>query len=117
MNPCLDCGIDLIPDNRWKRFTDAEKADHRRRGYYRHKGRGLCGTCHKAHWARGELVDYERSGRPVLELIEDFQHLDLDRSLSMRRRIQLAAPRLGMTPGALERAFYRARRNGKWEAA
>ena len=81
-----------------------------------HIGRGLCQRCYQRHRYHGELIDFERRSKPIRDVVEDFIHLDLDRNLSLNRRFELAAPRLGMTHAALSKAYYRAQKNGRWVA-
>lgn len=103
VTPCARCGQPCIHVRRC--YSD----EHRRAGLRRHYGRGLCHPCWTTAEARGELDEYPRSTWSREDLLEEWEFLqpELPADVSHTRRIKLAANRLGMSHGALEKALLR----------
>jgi hypothetical protein len=68
--------------------------------------RGLCGACYRWVYGHGHLDRYPRRTRTRDELMTEWEPLSVDHS------IERAAPRLGVTEAALDRAITRARKAG-----
>lgn len=90
------------------RLVSTARSNRRPKGVVANYGRGLCTQCYKAAEANDTLADYEVRVRSRDEVIEEYLGL----RLVGVRRIADAAPRIGMTPKALERALQRARKAG-----
>lgn len=92
---CNECRRAIHP-----RSSDAAREDA-------HDGRGLCSSCYKRADYHGQLIDHPRRTRTRDEVLEEWDWL---------RRAgvpwQHAHERLGMTAGAFQRAYYRARAAG-----
>lgn len=91
MRRCLDCDRPMHPKH------------HRARGVPRHVGRGLCRTCYKAAQVSGSLVDFERLTFSADELLDEWVLLRGE-----GYTVRQAAPRIGVSFAALDRALYRA---------
>lgn len=92
---CVDCGRKITP----------QKRAHE--GHPRHAGRGLCTACHARHKAHGTLIDFERKSWSREELLNEWVLLR-DEGIRMRD----AAPRIGVSYDALDRALCRALARG-----
>jgi len=108
---CGECGCTLIGHWTWARIPHDERPQLRADGYNRAAKRDTCCTC----YVRGRYVP-KTSGRstvPRVVVLESWQWLheqgELSRHDSRAKRIEQAAPRLGMKPKALERALDRAK--------
>jgi hypothetical protein len=77
-------------------------------GVGQHAGRGLCWRCYRRSRDDGTLIDYAPRSRRNDDVIEEWLELNM---LGVRE-IREAAPRMGMTIKALDKALYRARKNG-----
>lgn len=108
VDPCVRCGAPMIPDRRWRALTSEERSSSGQAG---HRARGLCNHCYLA--SRGDLADYERRSRPSVETAEEATRL-LDPTRPVASQLPHVAPRLGMTPAAVEKALARARAQG-WD--
>ena len=73
----------------------------------RHQGRGLCNPCYKTLHRDGGLEDYPRMFHAADEVLDDWVFLR-DQGYTIRN----AAPRMGMTFAALEKALERAKKRG-----
>ena len=70
-------------------------------------GRQLCETCYQSDYKRGELRDrWPRKTYSRDELMAEWEALSIDHT------VEQAAPRLGTTWVALDRAIHRARKAG-----
>lgn len=98
MNHCAECGR---PVRRGHSRKDEVP------GTLRMIGRGLCCACYRRAQREGTLDDYERTFRPREEMLEDWELLRSD-----GYTVANAAPRMGMTCAALEKALRRAERDG-----
>lgn len=105
---CSRCRRRTMPKDRWRAKSRTERKALQARGVTARGGRGLCDSCYRYAWERGELVDHERKLRPWSEVREDWEAL-ADRSLSRNENARRLAPRLGMTYDALDRALSRHR--------
>lgn len=72
--------------------------------------RGLCDSCYETHWRNGTLDQFptKRTQRFRADFIADYAHL---RAHGLGRTA--IAERLGMTRGAVDRAYWRAVRAGE----
>lgn len=66
------------------------------------KARGLCSPCYMRAYHSGDLVDFERTKRPWVELVEDLELL-----LDGRTSPHQAARALAMNPQAIANAAHR----------
>lgn len=72
-----------------------------------HHSRGLCRTCYRRATEDGTIDDWPCRKRPADDVLEDWDMLRRE-GYSMVQ----AAPRIGVSPDALEMAIVRARRRG-----
>lgn len=70
--------------------------------------RGLCVTCYERLRRAGEHIDFPTVIRPRRDLVEDLAALGFSLDLPVRTQVRKLAPRMDMTPAALERAVWRA---------
>jgi hypothetical protein len=97
------CGARLVTHHRWLNLEPAVRAELRAAGYHAKDREGECHRCAQ----RRRYRPSERSGYTRDEVLSEWgQHVD--RRESKRRNIDALAPRMGMTPAALERALLRA---------
>lgn len=111
VNPA--CGVGLVSKNRWKQGVRPE-------GVRPHGGRGYCAACYRRLGRygttehQGYVAPKRRAGiihRPLEEVLEDYLLIRDD-----VQNIREAAERMGMRFSALDRALYRARKNGDTRA-
>lgn len=111
---CLDCERLLILEATWRAMTPVEVATAKHTGRAKHCARGLCNGCYVRHKAHGTLDNYARSTTPAEVALAEWEWLheagELRRSDVLADRIRQAAPRIGMSPEALEAALQRAAR-------
>lgn len=93
---CVECKREMRPQR--------SKPD----GRPRHTCRGLCNTCYVRVVRQGRLEDYPRVQWRNGDLIEDARWVGLDERLPLNPQFRAIAERLGCTPDALSRAYYRA---------
>jgi hypothetical protein len=98
---CRACPAWTVPDKMWRHSPGL------RAQYLPYTGRGLCGPCYQRAWHAGRLTDYPRANWTRDELLDEWELL---RACGVG--VTEAAPRLGMTVGALARALERARKDG-----
>lgn len=73
-----------------------------------HAQRGLCNRCVRLSRVDGTLLDYPARTRRNDDVIQEWRELRLQGV----RDIRIAAPRMGMSVEALDKALWRARKNG-----
>jgi len=103
------CDLILVSEAPWRATPVADRVVLRAAGYARHSGRGLC-TNHYWQAARaGTLDQYPGKIRPSTNVAEDWATISLSQNKLESRayRIREAAPRMGMTEHALEKALDR----------
>lgn len=93
--PCVECGHLMLAYDSYMKQTVKR---HRQ-----HQARNLCRQC---HWRRFHPAT--RTLRPRSHVLEDWRWIDHDPYVSGKERIRQAAPRLGMSFAALEKALERA---------
>ena len=91
--PCISCGTTT-------------------RGRPRSRARGLCEPCYSHNRLIGNLDAYQRTYRKRADLMEDLDFLGFDTRLPVRPQLINIAHRIGISHGALDKAFYRARKAG-----
>src|SRR5690348_11891936 len=103
---CLHCPRRLISTAVWRRHTPAERAAAKRQGLHRDQARGLCSKCYQRARKQGWLADIAPRIRPSEETLAEYELL-ADPERSIRKNVELIAPRMGMKPRSLERAVNR----------
>lgn len=104
---CLGCGRPTVSQNQWRALSVEERRALQAR-VRPNIGRGLCPACYMRARKAGTLEDFERATVPAALVVSEWQHADLPRDWSKAKRVRHLAPRLSMTPDALERALLRA---------
>lgn len=97
------CGVRLVTHWRWINLPLAARGELRDARYGPKNADGECDKC--AHVRR--YVPRPRSGYTRDEVLTEWGRF-VDRRDTKARNIEALAPRLGMTPAALERALLRA---------
>lgn len=116
--PCDQCRIPTLPYTTWTKAPQPVRDTWKATGLRRAGARGLCNTCYRTRWATGQLTDHPRRNVPRRDVLEDWAALSDERAgLSQTQAVRIMAPRLGMTPAALEKALARARARGEDVAA
>lgn len=106
---CAACERRTVPERAWKRADDTQRQLWRESGMVRGSGRGLCKPCYTKHYKAGTLDTFPRVTVPRRDVVDDWQHLAAERAgMSRAQAVQVLAPRMGMTPDALEKALDRA---------
>lgn len=104
------CSYQLVPKCQWEGLTRLERWQLRQNGRNEYGGRGLCKRCHDRAKRYNTLHDFPRLTVSREEVLAEWAHVDRDRTLPRKQQIQMVAPRMGMTPEALERALLRAQK-------
>lgn len=112
---CANCGDGLVGQRSWYNLSLEERRAARAGGRNVHIGHGLCKRCHSRARRAGTLPE-QPSFVPLDVILEDWP-LIVNKDLSQKANIRLAAPRLGMSESALEQALLRAKRLGLLERA
>lgn len=104
-----DCGVPLVSEKKWRQGIRPE-------GHARHGGKQLCNMHYKRFSRNGDYDRHSpvapprinvRVSRPLDEVLEDYAMIRDDCN-----SVREAAERMGMTFSALDRALYRARKQG-----
>lgn len=74
-------------------------------------GRGLCKRCYGRHRYNGTLDQFkhQRQRLPSAEVLRAIYDVEAPLGATMIERCRVAAENLGMSPGSVERVYYRAR--------
>lgn len=99
------CGTKLFSHYAWNRLPREKRAELRAAGYNTAERRGECGPCRQRR-VRAETAPAEYGFHWRHEVLEEWE-LFVDHSMTMGANIRHLAPRLGMTPRALEKALRR----------
>lgn len=102
------CGRELVPKLRW---TKTPRVVRNLGTHAQADARGLCVTCLRRAQKAGTIIDFERVTMPRETVLEEWARL-ADRRVSKAENVRRLAPRLGMTPAALDRAVNRATKAG-----
>lgn len=110
MDTCGTCPDVLVNRPTWDGWTKAQRRAARGQGKARLHARGLCARCYSAARATGTLIDHERVTMPLSWRLEDLETIrdELPVGASQRRRVQVAAERLGWNPDSLRTTLRRA---------
>ena len=113
LNNCLHCERPMVSQVRWMKAGPAMRKLWLNIGLIRAACRGLCNTCDmRARKAGGDHELPPRVTVPRETAVEEWDHLKtMGAPLSVN--LQRVAPRLGMTPKALDKALRRAGRIGE----
>lgn len=102
--PCTECGHPTVPPSVWRRMESPRPARSR------YGPTGQCGDCRRRELHPTEPSDSRGVSREVV--LEDWNWLhetgQLDPLDSLKHRVELAAPRMGMTVDSLQQALRRA---------
>lgn len=112
---CQTCGVPMVGNYAWKQMDADQRAQARAAGYHRQHSSTKCAACcdRESKRRRRAKVLAEReaagiSGPYTAELIRhEWFHLR-DVRLSVQENIRRLAPRMDLTPGALEAQLSRA---------
>lgn len=120
---CTSCGAQMVANYRWygdstrrpprAPMTTEEREDARADGLVPGRNGTTCMACYCAERRGGRK---QRDPVPAEVVVEEWKLL-VDRTRSTGENIRLIAPRVGMSPGALEHAIRRAKRRGLLERA
>jgi hypothetical protein len=107
MDPCVDCGGDLVVLTRWRVLPESYRRALRIHGVGPHQGRGLCAGCHIHRSRLNALVDAERLTLSRDELLDEWLFFTKDRD-TYTQNVKAFAEYLGRSYKGVERALNRA---------
>lgn len=104
---CVECDTEMVARRAYDRLSVEERARLRVQGRHVHRGFSLCTRCYgRSRWRDGVRRNNRRD-----DVLADWRLL-ADASKSQYRNVVELAPRIGMSPAALEKALCRAKRDG-----
>ena len=111
---CHRCERPMVPNKEWLKADTETRQTWVDTGRVRSMSRGLCTSCYNRLSGRrlGELADYARQTMPRGHVVEEWDHLKTQ-GAPLYVNLKRVAPRLGMSPKALDKALRRAGRIGE----